>query len=62
MRSGKLPEEHFVQVANFFSDVSLRAMVEFLERHGLSAEELREYYQKHVRNVYPNRDLEEMLG
>ncbi|WP_334109405.1 hypothetical protein [Thermodesulfitimonas autotrophica] len=50
------------QVANFFSDVPLRAMVEFLERHGLSAEELREYYQKYMRNVYPNRDLEEILG
>ncbi|MEW5763190.1 MAG: hypothetical protein AB1776_08335 [Bacillota bacterium] len=49
-------------MANFFTDVPLRAIVEFLERHGLSVEDLREYYRKHIKDVYPNRDLEEFLG
>jgi hypothetical protein len=62
LRKGELDQEYSVQVANFFTDVPLRAIVEFLERHGLSVEDLREYYRKHIKDVYPNRDLEEFLG
>jgi hypothetical protein len=61
IRTGRLPGECRVQVFNFFTDTPLRLIVEFLDAHGIAPAELLAYYRRHVRELYPNRELEEML-
>ncbi|WP_049757078.1 hypothetical protein [Ammonifex degensii] len=62
LRNKKPPGRCFTQIANFFTEVPPRLLLEFLDKHGIPAEALLEYYREYVRDTYPNRELEEMLG
>lgn len=62
IRSLRFLPEYCVQVYNFFTDVPLRAVGEFLERHDIPLERLKTYYEAHVRSAYPNPELEEIFA
>lgn|GEM_PF-1291319 len=61
IRSMRPPEDRRVHVVNFFTDTPLRLVAGFLDAHGIAPEELLAYYRLHVKELYPNRELEEML-
>lgn len=60
-------EHHFdrafsAQVFNFFTDVSLTGIDQFLVRHHLSDTALKAFYVDYVAPYYPRPELEEMLA
>lgn len=61
IKTMRLPEDRRVHVVNFFTDTPLRLIVEFLDAHGIAPAELLAYYRRHVKELYSNRELEEML-
>lgn len=55
------PGEFSVQVANFFTEVPVHRILRFAREHGIPDEVLKEYYEKYVKEIYPNRALEAVL-
>lgn len=55
------PGEYCVHIANFFTEVPVHRIISFAREHGIPDEVLREYYEKYVKEVYPNRVLEAVL-
>lgn len=57
----ELSEKYAVQVFNFFSDMPVPAVVKFAAKNGIDIEDIRDYYLRYVKNVYPNPALEEIF-
>lgn len=54
--------EFAVQIYNFFSDVHLQDVDGFLVKYKIPDQVLIDYYNTFIRELYPNRGLEEMLA
>lgn len=50
------------QIYNFFVDVPLSGIEQFLVKHGISDSVLKTYYKTYVQRHYPRPELEEMLA
>lgn len=59
IKKKQFPEEHMVQIFNFFTDVPVPAMFKFAMKHGISTGNVRDYYLTYVKDAYPNPALEE---
>lgn len=61
IKSGIFPEDYSEYIYTFFTEVPLSAIFRFMLENSLSLEELRDYYYRHVKHLYRNPELEEML-
>jgi hypothetical protein len=62
IKTDKFPERFREHIYVFFTEVSNSAIMKFCNIYGIKLEELEAYYNRHVRDVYRNRELEEMFG
>ncbi|NPV30411.1 MAG: hypothetical protein HPY58_12350 [Firmicutes bacterium] len=61
LRNMKFNKKYAAQIFNFFTDVPLQDVAKFASRHGVSDEVLAAYYERYIREIYPNPDFEEMV-
>jgi hypothetical protein len=61
IKAMRLPSEWTGQVYNFFADVPVQDIDNFSALFGIADIALKRYYDKYIKNVYPNQELEEML-
>ncbi len=61
IRSGELPVKYFAHLCAFFTDVPVSAIMKFINRYGIELKTLENYYYKHIREYYPNHDLEDVF-
>jgi hypothetical protein len=57
----RLSEEYTTQIFNFFTDVHTQDIEKFQVEFNISDEVLRTYYEKYIKEIYPNKKLEEMI-
>lgn len=50
-----------MQIYNFFTDVPLEDIMRFVIKYKIDENILLQYYESFVKELYPNRELEEML-
>ena len=62
LKSKKFPETYpeWEQVEVFFSEVPVDLIWDFCKKHGITLEELREYYEKNIKPRFRNEELEEL--
>jgi len=48
------------QIEVFFSEVPVSAVVSFCRKHGISLEELKKFYERHIKPKFRNKELEEL--
>lgn len=61
IKNGIFPEDYSEHIYTFFTEVPLSAIFRFMLKNNLSLDKLRDYYYRHIQNLYRNRELEEML-
>lgn len=61
IRSGNMPQNYQPHIHVFFSEVHVSEMLRFCREQKLSRKQLKHYYQKHIKDLYPNPALEEAL-
>jgi len=61
IKNQEFKEEFSVQIYNFFTDVPLEDIMRFVIRYKIDENILLQYYESFVKELYPNRELEEML-
>ena len=48
------------QIEVFFSEVPASAVLSFCKKYGITTEELKNYYERHIKSKFKNKDLEEL--
>ena len=62
IREKRFPVEYRTHIFNFFTDVPLRIIYRFLHKHNLTENDLQAYYEAHIKEIYPNKELEELFS
>lgn len=53
--------EYKIQIYNFFTDVHPQDIMRFIINYGISEMVLKRYYERYVKDYYPNKKFEEMF-
>ena len=61
LKSGKMPAAWSAQISAFFTDVPVQDIMRFSMKYGVSIDRIKTYYEKHVKKLYVNRELEDMF-
>lgn len=61
IKSGEMNDYYFAHLCAFFTDVPVPAIIKFAKQFNITIDELKSYYEKHIKDIYPNRDLEEVF-
>jgi hypothetical protein len=57
-----LPDKFSEHIFIFFTEVSVSSIYRFIKKHGISLEVIKNYYLRHIKPVYQNKELEEMFS
>jgi hypothetical protein len=61
IKGNRFPYEYDVHICAFFGEVPLSDVMRFCLKQGIGLAELKHYYDNHIRNRCPSKDVEEML-
>ncbi len=61
LKSGKLSSKWSAQIYSFFTDVPVQDIVKFSMKYDIPLEQIRIYYEKHVKKLYVNKNLEDIF-
>jgi len=60
IKSGELPEEKRGYLEVFFSEVPLSEIVDFCDKYGITINELKNFYERNIKPLFSNKELEEL--
>lgn len=62
IKKQEFPKEYPLneQVEVFFSEIPVSTVVSFCKKHGISIEELKNYYEQYIKLKFRNEELEEL--
>lgn len=61
LKSGEMDPHYLAHLCNFFTDVPVAEILRFAKRFGIPMQTLKQFYFLHIREYYPNPDLEEVF-
>jgi hypothetical protein len=61
IKSGIFPRDFSEHIFTFFTEVPSQAIFRFILKYNISLQELKDYYEKHIKPLYRNRSLEEIF-
>lgn len=61
LNSGRENPEYRFHIQVFFSEVPVIKIIEFAREYGISLKKLKQYYLNHIKELFPNPELEEAL-
>lgn len=62
IKSGRMEKKYLAHIFPLFTDVPVADISVFIRKYDISLPEIREFYLKHVKKYYPNRDLENLFS
>lgn len=61
LKGNRFPSEYDVHICAFFGEVPLSDIMGFCLKQGIDLGALKRYYDSHIRNRCPSKNVEEML-
>lgn len=61
IKSGRAVKRWQGHLAVFFTEVAVCEILRFAREHGISRGELKRYYERHIKKLYRNQELEDAL-
>lgn len=61
IKKKKFNKKWSAHIFAFFSDVPVQDIVKFAIKHRIPLEDIKKYYEQHVKNYYPNKELEDIF-
>lgn len=61
IKKKKFEKKWSAHIFVFFSDVPVQDIVKFALKNKISLEEIKEYYEKYIKNYFPNKYLEDIF-
>lgn len=62
IKNMEFSDEYMAQIFNLFTDVHTQDIAKFMIAYDISYKNLKMYYEKYIKKIYPNAILEEMLS
>lgn len=61
LKSGIFPKDFSEHLYTFFTEVPPSAIFRFILKYNISINQLKAYYERHIKPIYRNRALEEIF-
>lgn len=61
IKTGDFPAQFREHIYVFFTEVPVSAVYKFMKEQGITNEEIKDYYTRFIKEIYTNKELEEML-
>ena len=62
IKSGKKEDKYIAHIFALFSDVPVQDIIAFCYKHDINLMIMEKYYNKYVKHLYPNHELEEVFA
>ena len=55
-------KQYAMQIFNLFTEVPATFLVRFIKENGIKETVFKKYYETHIKPIYPNKEIEELLA